>query len=328
MGQMTLIQIMMSTGMLLVNGPAIGEGWMVGENPTFKGPVAGEVRELCEKLEEEKYDQNRTLWKLKMIPAEDIFNLKEVTKYKSVGLFSTSLDITYEQLQDTLTKEWIENKFEELLQKKSENRESDLPGDTLTVNAIVVVDKTLDHLVVNSSHFIREFFPLVNHLLGSVRIEIKIIDILLESSFIEPLDEKHGLKNWQLSSAFLWAVQKRKLDYDVVLMMSGLNICEGTGSYNLPFSCNVAGSAQQYVLDWPFYRKHSCAQKHAIIEVLNTNDTVSKWLTAAVAAHEIVHLIGSTQHDGQDDYYGGGPGGKGCRGEAGHIMAPTNDAVS
>ena len=104
MGQMTLIKIIMSIGVLLVNGPVIGDGWMGTENPTFKGLVDEEVRELCEKLEEEKYDQNRTLWKLKMIPTEDIFNLKRVTKYMSVGLFSTSLDLTYEQLQDLLTR--------------------------------------------------------------------------------------------------------------------------------------------------------------------------------------------------------------------------------
>ena len=33
-------------------------------------------------------------------------------------------------------------------------------------------------------------------------------------------------------------------------------------------------------------------------------------------------LIGSTQHDGEDDYYGGGPGGQYCRGESRQIMSP------
>ena len=328
MGEMTLIQIILGIGMLLVNGPVISDGWMESENATSKGLVKEEVRVLCEKLEEDEYDQNRTLWKLKMIPVEDIFSHKKVTKYKSVGLFSTSLDITYGQLEDLMTEQWIENKFDKLLQKRLENRETKMPGQAFKVNALVVVDKTLNRLVANSSQFVKEFLPLVNHLLGSVRIEIKIIDILLESSqinygFIEPLDEEHGLKTLQPSSAFLWEVQKRKPDYDVVLLMSGLNICERTGSSDPPFSCNVAGSARQYVSDWPFYRKHSCAHKHAIIEVLNPHDTVSKWLTAAVAAHEIVHLIGSTQHDGEDDYYGGGPGGGDCREEDGHIMAPS-----
>ena len=160
-----------------------------------------------------------------------------------------------------MTKKWIENKFEEQLMNKLENRETEMPGRTFTVDALVVVDKTLNSMVADSNQFIKEFLPLVNHLLGSVRIEIKIIDIILESSqinygFIESLDEGHGLKTLQPSSAFLWEVQKRKLDYDVVLLMSGLNICEGSGSPDPPFSCNIAGSARQYVSDWPFYRKH------------------------------------------------------------------------
>lgn len=42
------------------------------ENATSKG----ERSVLCEELEEEKYDRNNTLWKLVMIPAEDILIVK------------------------------------------------------------------------------------------------------------------------------------------------------------------------------------------------------------------------------------------------------------
>ena len=66
MGEMTLIQIILGIGMLLVNGPVISDGWMESENATSKGLAKEEVRVLCEKLEEDEYDQNRTLWKFKV----------------------------------------------------------------------------------------------------------------------------------------------------------------------------------------------------------------------------------------------------------------------
>ena len=334
MGQMTPVQMFLSIGMLIVNGSFISnEGNQTTESlkVTSKGQVEKELSLLCEELEEKKYDQNRTLWKLKMIPFEDILSHKKVMKQWNVGLFSSSLDITYEQLGDLLTKEWIEDKFDKLLQ---ENRKSVpvMPGRILPVNALVVVDKALDNMVANSSQFVREFFPLVNHLLGSVGIEIKIVEILLESSqgnfgFFKPLDEKHGMQNLLHTppEAFLWEVQKRELNYDVVLMMSGLNICSKTESVNQTFNCNLLGSAGRAVSGWPFYRKCVCTHKPAIIEVRNPNDTVSKWKTAVTTAHEVVHLIGDTQHDGTDGYVGGGPGGQDCRKENQHIMAPARD---
>ena len=76
-------------------------------------------------------------------------------------------------------------------------------GEILPVNAVVVVDTALDNMVANSSQFVRELFSLVNYLLGSARIEIRISDILLESSqrnyaFLLPLDEVHGLNNMHI----------------------------------------------------------------------------------------------------------------------------------
>ena len=228
---------------------------------------------------------------------------EKVTRQKSVGLFSWSLNISYEKLQDLLTQQWIDDKFHELQQNSFENRKSVIPGRLLAVNALVVVDKALDSMVANSSQFVKEFFPLVNHLLSSIRIEIKISDIILESSekniaFLEPLDEQHGLHNLHKPSAAFWETQTRDLSHDIVLVMSALNICLETGSYNQPFDCDYAGFARQSVSGWPFFRKHSCARKTAIVEVQNPNDTVSKWLAASTTAHEVVHLIGNTQHDG------------------------------
>ena len=328
---MTPVQMILSIGVLIVNGSIISDGWnqtTESVNTISKDQVEKELNLLCEKLDEKKYDQNRTLWKLKMIPVESWVSEEKVIRKKSVGLFSWSLNISYEKLKDLLTQQWIEDKFHELQQKSFENRKSVIPGRILPVNALVVVDKALDSMVANSIQFVKEFIPLVNHLLRSIRIEIKISDIVLESSqknfaFLEPLDEQHGLRNLHKPSAAFWEAQTRDLSHDIVLVMSGLNICLITGSYDQPFNCKYAGFARQLVSGWPFYRKHSCAHKTAIVEVQNPDDTVSKWQAASTTAHEIVHLIGNTQHDGEDDHYGGGPGGQDCRGENLHMMAPS-----
>ena len=55
------------------------------------------------------------------------------------------------------------------------------------------------------------------------------------------------------------------------------------------------------------------------------HDKVSRWSSAVVTAHELVHLIGRTNHDGDNDYLGGGPGGGGCREINHHIMSPDRD---
>ena len=98
----------------------------------------------------------------------------------------------------------------------------------------------------------------------------------------------------------------------MILSWFCLDICNKTGLLSQDFDCQVAGFAQKYVTGWPFYRSHNCAYKNAVIEVLNTSDFVPspKWLTASTTAHEIAHLIGNTEHDGEEEFYGGGPGGE------------------
>ena len=237
---MTPVQMILSIGVLNVNGSIISSDvWSQtteNVNTISKDQVEKELNLLCEKLDEKKYDQNRTLWKLKMIPVESWVSQEKVTRQKSVGLFSWSLNISYEKLKDLLTQQWIEDKFHELQQKSFENRKSVIPGRILPVYALVVVDKALDSMVANSSQFVKEFFPLVNHLLRPIRIEIKISDIVGEFTenfaFLEPLDEQDGLHNLHKPSAAFWEAQTRDLSHDIVLVMSGLNICLVTGSYN------------------------------------------------------------------------------------------------
>ena len=197
----------------------------------------------------------------------------------------------------------------------------------MSVKALIVVDKSLDKKVTSSHQFVNDHFLLVNHLMESIRIKIKISDVLVESvqghyGFVEAVDEEYGmiaLNN--RSSSFLREVKGKEIDYDVVLILSGLDICERAGSLSQDFDCKVAGQAQRYVRSWPFYRSHKCAYKNAVIEVPNPNDMVTKWLASITTAHEIAHLIGATEHDGEEEFYGGGPGGGSCR-AAGQIMAP------
>ena len=109
-----------------------------------------------------------------MIPVKSWRSQEKVKR-----LFSTSLNISHEQLQDLLTHQWIEDKYDEVMQKNQEKKRSVLLGEILQINALVVVDTALDNMVANSSQFVQEFFLLVNHLLGSLRIGITISDILM-----------------------------------------------------------------------------------------------------------------------------------------------------
>ena len=200
----------------------------------------------------------------------------------------------------------------------------------LQVNALIVVDKSLQDRVVNSNQFVREFFPIVNYLLESVRIWINISDILLEDNrsfgFIEPLDEKHGTPTLNRPTpALLWEMQKRDQNFDIVLMLTGLDICEKTESSDRPFSCSLAGMAagSQLVRMSRFWRKHVCTNRAAVVEVQNINDTFAKWSSVVAAAHEVVHLIGNTRHDGDADDFGGGPGGQDCSEKNEYLMAPS-----
>ena len=316
---------------LLVNGSIQDRGDEPTENARTE--IREEVRGLCNELEEERFSQNRTLFKLKALPVEIWKNQENVSSLWSVGLFSSSFFASSDaQLLDLLTPQWIEQEFEkERKKKKPEKKKIVIPQKALQVNALVAVDKALDSMVANSSQFVIEFFPLVNHILGSLGIEIRISDILAENSersfgLVQPLDEGHGLAQvYRPSEAFLWEVQKKEHNHDVVLMLSGLDICDRTGRVDQPFRCSLLGVAGPSVTAWPFFRRHNCAYRTAIIEVPKPKDRLPRWSSAIVAAHEVVHLIGRTNHDGEEDYLGGGPGNGGCKGFSQHIMSPGRD---
>ena len=342
MGRLTPVHVVIVViGVLLVKGSTQEDS---GDNPTgntkasFKGDVQEEVGLLCDELEEEKYSRNMTLFKLKLLPVErwatqeNIPQLQSVGLLQSLGLQSVSLNISDDQLLDLLDPHWIEDQFEKQQQQKKLEKKIVIPQKALQVNALVVVDEALDKMGANSTQFVKEFVPLANHILGSVGIEIRISDILLESSernfgLIQPLDDKHGLaKLSNPSAAFLWDIQKRELKYDIVLMLSGLDVCEPTDRVDKPFKCSILGIAHRSVDNrWPFFRRHLCSDKPAIVEVPKPKDRHARWLAAITTAHEVVPLIGTTSHDGENDYYGGGPGGEGCQGFNQHIMAPERD---
>ena len=54
----------------------------------------------------------------------------------------------------------------------------------------------------------------------------------------------------------------------------------------------------------PFFRTNDCNYKTPIIEVQNLTDVVGKWTTAAMAAHEVVHLIGMVKVSGGEEGQG------------------------
>ena len=122
-----------------------------------------------------------------------------------------------------------------------------------------------------------------------------------ETDFVQLLDEKTGVVNlWQRTPDFLYGVQNAGQDHDIVLVASGLDIYD-----TWPFRKDIGGIAQSVAWPLPFFRIHDCRYKTAIIEVTNLTDPVSRWVSAWAAAHEVAHLIGTTQHDGEDDNYGG-----------------------
>ena len=333
MGQMTQIKLFLIIGAIL-DGSTSAEA-IEDVLVSSQGWVHEEKRLLCEELEGEKYDQNRTLWKTMMLPAETLLWQKGVRKL--IGFFPWSESPTLGQVMEQLTEKWVDEQFDKLLQQKARrNKKPVLLERILSVKALIVVDKALDKKVTSSHQFVNEHFLLVNHLVESIRIKIEIREILVESTqghygFIEAVDEEHGMIALNNpSSSFLREVKEKEIDYDIVLILSGLDICKKTGLLSQDFDCKVAGFAQKYVTGWPFYRSHNCAYKNAVIEVLNTSDLVPspKWLTASTTAHEIAHLIGNTEHDGEEEFYGGGPGGGGCRGGAGQIMAPGRSITS
>ena len=75
MGQMTRIKFFLIFGSILVDGSTSGEA-IEDVLVSSESWVQEEVRLLCEELEGEKYDQNRTLWKTLMLPAETLLTKK------------------------------------------------------------------------------------------------------------------------------------------------------------------------------------------------------------------------------------------------------------
>ena len=331
MGQIT--HLILVVRVLLVSGSTLDRGSEpTGKaKTTFGRDVDEEVGLLCDELEEQKYSLNKTLFKLKVLPVESWWSQEKVSSLWSVGLFSSSLKMSDEQLLQLLTPQWVEDEFEKEQKKKPKKKKIVIPQNPLQVNALVVVDKALDNMVANSTKFVQDFFPLVNHVLRSVGLEIRIKDILAEGSersfgLIQPLDNKQGLAQvYKPSQAFQWEVQKTEHNHDVILMLSGLDICDRTDSADQPFSCSLLGIAGPVVTAWPFFRRHDCGYKTAIIEVPKPEDRIGRWSSAIVTAHEVVHLIGRTNHDGEKNYLGGGPAGESCKGFNHHIMSPDRD---
>ena len=96
----------------------------------------------------------------------------------------------------------VEDQFKKEQQKRKVEEKTSvmLPAKPLLVNALVVVDQALDNMIGNSSQVVEDFFPLVNHILGSVGIKIRISDVLIETSsrnfnFLEPF-KGFGHKFW------------------------------------------------------------------------------------------------------------------------------------
>ena len=131
MGQIT--HLILVVGVLLVNGFTLDRG----DEPTGKAKSSSrrdleeEVGLLCDELEEEKYSQNKTLFKLKVLPVETWKGHEKVSRLWSVGFFSSSLKMSDEQLLQLLTPQWIDNEFEKEQKKKLEKKKIMIPQNTL-----------------------------------------------------------------------------------------------------------------------------------------------------------------------------------------------------
>ena len=145
-------------------------------NVTSSKLVDKELGLLCEDME------IGSLWKLRFLP---------VVKVLRQANISPESDIDYKQLRNLLNKSWIDDEFDKQLRKLERGKMLEMQK-SLQVNTLVVIDRALENMLFESTQFVKDFFPLVNHLLGSIRIEINITDILLEDSrrfgFIAPLD--------------------------------------------------------------------------------------------------------------------------------------------
>ena len=93
MGQITAWVIFV-VGVLLAN---------VSIKASGDEPTGEEVRLLCHELDDEKYSQNKTLFKLRALPVESWWSKEEVSNFWSVGLFSSSFTASDEQVVELLT---------------------------------------------------------------------------------------------------------------------------------------------------------------------------------------------------------------------------------
>ena len=309
MGQTKHVRVLLIFGLITVSIP-----YSENLNVTSNKLVEEEVRLLCEELEDESYNQGRSFWKLWLLPVKKV--LRQANMSKESGK-------DHEQLQKLLTKSWIDDKFDKQLRKLEKEKMLEIQNP-LQVNTLVVIDKYLNNMVFNSIQFVTDFYLLVNHLLGSIRIKINISDILLEDSrsfgFIDPFD-KRGSVTFKPAPDFLSELQKRSCSFNVIMFMTSLNICDPTKSTD---HCSISGIASNEVSKFPICKTHSCKIGAAIVEVQSLYDPLEKWQSAAIAAHELIHLMGAYQHghDGENDYVLGGPGGRDCRKDNGYLMAP------
>ena len=309
MGQTTAAHVLLIFEVIIASIPGI---WNLNATPNKL--VEEELDLLCEKLEDERYDQGGDFWKLKFLPVKKVL--------RQANISATDSGIDYEELRKLLTKSWIDDEFDKQLRKLEKGKMLEM-RKPFQVNTLVVIDRAFDNMVFDSTQFVMDFFPLVNHLLRSIRIKINISDILLEDSrsfgFIDPVDER-GIVTFKPEPGFLSEVQKRGCYFNAIMFMTGLNICDPTKSTH---HCSMSGIASTDVSEFPTCETHSCKIGAAIVEIQGVNDPFEKWQSAAVAAHELIHLLGAYQHghDGENEYVLDGVGTKDCREENGYLMA-------
>ena len=179
LGQITHIEVFLIFGAILVDSSTSTEP-IEGVLVSSESWVQEEVRLLCEELEGEKYNQNRTLWKILMLPAETLLRQEDVKKL--TGYFPWSESPTLGQVMEQLTEKWVDEQFDKLLQQKALQDKKPVPLERyLSVKALIVVDKALDNKVTSSHQFVNKHFLLVNRVMETVQIKIEISEILVES---------------------------------------------------------------------------------------------------------------------------------------------------
>ena len=103
--------------------------------------VENELEWLCEKLDEEEYDEARAQWKVKMLPVEKVSRQNRILR----NMWSEK-QISFDQWQFALNK-WVEDEFEKHQRELDQMRKSRTVVKILEVIAFVIIDK---EMVVNS----------------------------------------------------------------------------------------------------------------------------------------------------------------------------------